>query len=141
MKAGNFQPSTNLLLLIFTLAEPFEHGEPGLFGVRDGQRLELVRRIEGGNDLAHRLFAGRTFRQLRRAQRPAQGELTAAHLAFAFAQLVFVKRHDFDSTKIQNQFCRKLQTFQGSWKTVPLVIVNPSCQLRLGNLQSESSTA
>jgi len=90
----NFQPATGSLLLIFTFAEPFEHGEPGFFGVGDGERLELVRRAESGKDFAHRLFASRTFRQLRRAQRPAQGELAAAHLALALAQLVFVKRHE-----------------------------------------------
>jgi hypothetical protein len=52
-----------------------------------------VRRAEAGNDLAHRLFARRTLCQLRHAQRPAQREFPAAHLALAFAQLVFVKRH------------------------------------------------
>ena len=93
MKSGNFQPSINSLLLIFAFAEPFKHGEPGLFRVRDGQRLELVGRIEGGNDFAHRLFAGRTFRQFRRAQWPTQGEFSAADLALAFAQFVFVERH------------------------------------------------
>jgi len=87
------RPQPLSLLLIFALAQPFEHGKSGLFGVGDGQRLELVRRAESGKDFAHGLFAGRAFRQLGRAQRPAQGEPPAAHLALAFTQLVFVKRH------------------------------------------------
>jgi len=89
----------NLLLFIFSFAQPFEHGETSLFGVRNGERLEFVRSIEGGKDLVHRLFAGWTLRQLRRAQWPAQGEFAAAHLALAFTQLIFIKRHtsNFDS--------------------------------------------
>lgn len=87
------QPITNSLPFIFAFADLFEHGEPGLFGVRNGQRLELGRRVETGNDFAHRLFAGRAFGQLRRAQRPAQREPPAAHLALASTQLVLVKRH------------------------------------------------
>jgi hypothetical protein len=30
------RPSTNSLPLVFALADLFEHGEPGLLGVRDG---------------------------------------------------------------------------------------------------------
>ena len=90
------RPSTNLLSLVFALADLFEHGEPRLLGVRNGQRLELVRRIEGGNDFAHRLFARRTMRQRLGRKRPAQGELSAADLAAAFAQLVFVKGHEMN---------------------------------------------
>ena len=75
----------DLLPLVLALADLFEHGKPGLFGVRNGQRLELVRRIEGGNDLAHRLFARRAMRQRFGRERPAQRELPAAHLALAFA--------------------------------------------------------
>ena len=55
-----------------------------------------MRRIEGGNNLAHRLFARRTLLQFRRAHRPAQSELAAADLAAAFAQLVFVKGHEMN---------------------------------------------
>ena len=97
VKVGIPQPAS--LSLVFALADFFKHGEPGLFRVGDGERLELVRRIEGGNDLAHRLFARRTMRQRLGRQRAAQGELAAAHLAVAFAQFVFVKRHEmnFDS--------------------------------------------
>ena len=88
----NFQPTS--LPFVFALAEALEHGEPGLFGVGDGQRLEFLRRIEGGNDFAHRLFTGRTLLQLRRADRSPQGELPAANLTLALAKLVFVKRHE-----------------------------------------------
>ena len=91
MQPLNSQPV--LLPLVFALADLFEHGEPGLLGVRDGERLELVRRIERGNDFAHRLLARRTMRQRLGRKRPAQGEFPAAHLAVAFAQLVFVKGH------------------------------------------------
>ncbi len=97
VKAGSPQPAS--LSLVFALADFFKHGEPGLFRVGDGKRLELVRRIEGGNDFVHRLFARRTMRQRLGRKRPAQREFPAAHLAVAFAQLVFVKRHEmnFDS--------------------------------------------
>jgi hypothetical protein len=88
------QPITNSLSFILALADFFEHGESGLFGVRNGQRLELMRRVEAGDDFAHRLFARRTFGQFWRAQRPPQREPSAAHLALAFTQLVLVKRHD-----------------------------------------------
>src|SRR5208282_536252 len=88
-----FRLSTALLPFVFALADLFKHGETGLFRVGDGQRLELVRRIEGGNDFAHRLFARRTMRQRLGRKRPAQREFPAAYLAVAFAQLVFVKRH------------------------------------------------
>lgn len=60
---STFSPQPASLPLVFALADFFEHGESGLFRVGDGQRLELVRRIEGGNDFAHRLFARRTMRQ------------------------------------------------------------------------------
>jgi hypothetical protein len=90
---STFSPQPTSLPFVFALADFFQHGEPGLFRVRDGQRLELVRRIEGGNDFAHRLFARRTMRQRLGRERPAQGELAAANHAVAFAKLVFVKRH------------------------------------------------
>ena len=89
--------STALLPFVFALADFFKHGKPGLFRVGDGQRLEFVRRIEGGNDLAHRLFARRTMRQRLGRKRSAQRELAAADLAVAFAQFVFVKRHELIS--------------------------------------------
>ena len=97
VKVGIPQPAS--LSLVFALADFFKHGEPGLFRVGDGERLELVRRIEGGDDFAHRLPARGTMRQRLGRQRAAQGELAAAHLAVAFAQFVFVKRHEmnFDS--------------------------------------------
>ena len=87
----NFQPIS--LPFVFALADFFQHGEPGLFSVGDGERLELVRRIEGGNDFAHRLFARRTMDQRLGRERPSQGEFSTADPAVAFAQLVFVKRH------------------------------------------------
>ena len=92
MKAGSPQPAS--LSLVFALADFFKHGEPGLFRVGDGERLELVRRIEGGNDFAHRLFARRTMRQRPGRKRPAQREFPAADLAAALAQFVFVKGHN-----------------------------------------------
>src|SRR5439155_859539 len=66
------------LSLIFPFIEPLEHGEAGLFGVADGERLELDGRTEGGDDFAHRFLARRALSQLRRAERPAQSELAAA---------------------------------------------------------------
>jgi len=103
----NSQPG--LLPFVFALAETLEHGEPGLFRVRDGERFELVRRIEGGNDFAHRLFARRTMRQRLGRKRPAQREFPAAGLAAAFAQLVFVKRHKLTTAKSIEIFpCRRI---------------------------------
>ena len=91
---GDSNPQPASLPLVFTLAETLEHSEPGLLGVRNGQRLELVRRIEGGNDFAHRLFARRTMRQRFGRKWPAQREFPAADLAAALAQFVFVKGHN-----------------------------------------------
>jgi hypothetical protein len=85
-----------LLPLIFALADLLEHGEAGFFRVRDGERLELVRRTETGKDFAHRLFARRTIRERLGRKRAVQGEFSAAHLAVAFAQFVFVKRHEMN---------------------------------------------
>jgi len=91
---SNPKPSTRASLpLVFALADLFKHGEPGLFRVGDGERLELVRRIEGGNDFAHRLFAGGTMRQRLGRKRTAQGEFSPADFAVAFAQFIFVKWH------------------------------------------------
>lgn len=67
--------------------------EAGLLRVRDGQGLELVRRTEGGDDLAHRLLARRAVRERLGRERPVQGEFPAADLAVALAQFVFVKWH------------------------------------------------
>ncbi len=53
-----------------------------------------MRRTKIGEQLADRFFAGRTFGQLRRAERSAQREFSSAHHAPAFAQFVFVSRHD-----------------------------------------------
>lgn len=86
-----------LLPLVFALADFFEHGEPGLFCVRDGQRLEFVRRTETGKNFAHRLFARRTIRERLGRERTVQGEFPAADLAVAFAQFVFVKGHEIFS--------------------------------------------
>ena len=85
----------NLLPLVFALAEAFIDLESGFLCVRDGQRLELVRRAEAGDDLAHRLLARRAFRQRRGGQRAVQRECPAARLALALANFVFVKRHKF----------------------------------------------
>lgn len=81
------------LPLIFAFAKSFIDLEAGLFRVRDGERLELVRRTEIGKDFAHRLFARRTIRERLGRERTVQGEFPAADLAVAFAQFVFVEGH------------------------------------------------
>ena len=93
LRGSTFSPPPASLSLVFALADFFKHGEPGLFRVGDGERLELVRRIEGGNDFAHRLFARRTMRQRLGRKRTVQSEFATAHLAVTFAQFVFVKGH------------------------------------------------
>src|ERR1044071_1827513 len=86
------QPATSLPLVL-ALAQPFENGEPCFFGVGNGDRFQFRWRIEAGDDLAYRLFAGRTLGQWGRAQGPPQSELAAADLALAVAQFVFVDGH------------------------------------------------
>src|ERR1051325_3626334 len=86
------QPATSLPLVL-ALAQPFENGEPCFFGVGNGDRFQFRWRIEAGDDLAYRLFAGRTLGQWGRAQGPPQSELAAADLALAVAQFVFVEGH------------------------------------------------
>jgi hypothetical protein len=81
------------LPFVFALAEFFIDLEAGFLGVREGDRLELVRRTEIGNDFAHRLPARGAVRERLGRKRTVQGELPAANLAVAFAQFVFVKRH------------------------------------------------
>jgi hypothetical protein len=81
------------LSLVFAFVHAFQHGEPGFFGVRDGQGLELEGRIEGGNNLANRFFAGGTVGQRRGGKRPAQREFPAADRTGAIAQFVLVNRH------------------------------------------------
>lgn len=49
-----------LLLLVFAFAEAFKHGETGFFSVGHGERLELDRGTETGNEFANRFFAGGT---------------------------------------------------------------------------------
>ena len=88
--------SRKLLFFIFTFAHLFEHGEACFLGVGNGQWLEFVRRAERRNDFAHRLFAGRTFFQRRRGQRPVQREFAAANHAIAFAQFILIKRHEIN---------------------------------------------
>ena len=84
------------LPFVFALADFFEDGEPGLFRVRDGERLELVRRTEIGKDFAHRLAARGTIRERFGRERTVQREFPAADFAVAFAKFVFVKRHEMN---------------------------------------------
>jgi hypothetical protein len=81
----SLNPESILLPLVFALAEFFIDLKAGLLRVREGDRLELVRRAEAGDDFAHRLFTRRTMREWLGRQRPVQGELPAADLAVAFA--------------------------------------------------------
>lgn len=81
------------LSFVFALAEAFINFETGFLRVGDGKRLELVRRAEGRENLAHRLFARRTFRQWFGRKRAVQRERPATDLALALADFVFVKRH------------------------------------------------
>ena len=103
------------LPLVFTLANFFKHSEACLFCVRNGKRLQLVRRAEAGNNLAHGLPATRALRQLRRAQWPPKGEPPSAYFALSPAQFVFIERHKFNfvrpalcvepfSTRISSRF-------------------------------------
>lgn len=87
-------PGFSSLPFIFALADFFEHGETRLFRVREGHRLELLRRTETGDDFADRLFAGRTIRKWSGGKGTVQREFSAADLAAAFAQFIFVKRHE-----------------------------------------------
>jgi len=87
----NFQPTS--LPLIFALVHFFEHGEPGVF--RAG-KIVSFQRIEFGKDFAHRLFARGAIRERLGRERTVQGEFPAADLAVAFAQFVFVKRHEMN---------------------------------------------
>src|SRR6266536_1052095 len=78
------QPTTcTSLPFVFTFAKPLQDREAGPLGVGNRERLQLGWRMECGDDLAHGLFAGRALSQRRGAQRPAQREGAAAHLAFA----------------------------------------------------------
>ena len=79
--------------LKITLAEALVNLESQLLGVGDGQRLELHRLTEIGDDLAHRFLAGWAMGERLGRQWPAQGEFAPAHLAVAFAEFVFVKGH------------------------------------------------
>ena len=82
-----------LLPLVFALAQTLEHGKTGFFGVGDGHGFELMGGAEVGNELPHRLFAGRAMRERLGRQRAVQREPAAADLALAFTKLVFVERH------------------------------------------------
>jgi hypothetical protein len=91
-KALDSRPSTlgQSLFLVFTLAEFFEHGEARVFRARNVAAFE---RIERGKDFAHRLAARRTICERLGRERTVQREFSAADLAAAFAQFIFVKRH------------------------------------------------
>jgi hypothetical protein len=93
---STFNSQPILLPLIFALADFFEHGETGLFRVRDGQRLKLVWRTEIGKDFEHRLFACRTICERLGRKWTVQREFPAADLAVAFTQFVFVERHELN---------------------------------------------
>ena len=99
---STFNSQPILLPLVFALAEFFIDLEAGFLRVREGDRLELLRRAEAGDDFAHRLFARRAMRERLGRQRPVQGEFPAADLAVAFAQFVFVKWHEL---KFEFRFC------------------------------------
>ena len=73
------------LTLVFSLIEPFEHREAGLFGVRHRKRFQFDWGVEGREDLAHGFFAGRTIGQRLGGKRAAQGEFSTAHGAIAFS--------------------------------------------------------
>jgi hypothetical protein len=93
-----FQPSTLSpqpvsLPFIFALADFLENGETRLFRIRKGDRLELLRGTETGNDFTNRFFARGAIRQRLGRKRTVQGEFPATHLAIAFAQFIFVNRH------------------------------------------------
>jgi len=81
------------LPLIFALVEAFEDSEAGFFGIRDGEWLEFVRGGEAGNDLAHRLLAGRAVREGLGGERAVQSELAATGPALALTEFIFVKGH------------------------------------------------
>ena len=90
------------LPLVFALFDFFEDGKARFFGIRNGQRLELVRRAEAGNNFANGLFARRALGQFRRAQGPLQRELAAADRASALAQFIFVKWHQNNVQRVSS---------------------------------------
>ena len=95
--------SEGLLPFVFAFAHLFEHGEAGFLRVGDGERLELFRRTERGENLAHRLLARRAIRQRLGGQWAVQGEFSTAHLAVTFAQFVFVNRHSTNPVRNLSQ--------------------------------------
>ena len=96
MKERLLASGFSLLPFVFALAELFIDLKAGFLRVRKGDRLELLRRAEAGNDFAHRLFARRAIRERFGRQRTVQSEFPAADLAVAVTQFVFVKRHELN---------------------------------------------
>jgi hypothetical protein len=94
-KDVRLQAGMGSLAFVFAFAEPFEDGEPGLLGVRDGQRFELGRRMELGDYFADRFLAERTLGEGRGVERTAEGELATADGTVAVAQFVFVEWHGY----------------------------------------------
>ena len=86
------------LPFVFSFAEFFVNSEPGFFRVGDGEWLEFDGRMESGEHFPHGFFAGGAVRQRLCRKRAVQREFSAAYLAIAFAQFIFVNRH----TKISN---------------------------------------
>src|SRR5688572_471672 len=84
---------TASLPLVLAFAYSLQNCEPGIFRIRNRQRLELGGRIDLRNDFADRFAAKRALGQRRAAGRSPQAELTAANLAVAVTKLVFVNPH------------------------------------------------
>ncbi len=82
--------------LVFAFTYTFEDGEPGIFGVGNGEGLEFGGGIELGDDLADRTFAEGTLGDWGGIDGAAQREGSRADFAFtlAIADFVFVEGHE-----------------------------------------------
>jgi hypothetical protein len=84
-----------LLSFVFAFINAFEDGEPGIFGIGDGERFEFGGGIELGYELADGSFAEGTLGDRGCVDGAAQGEGAAAYFAVALvvADFVFVEGH------------------------------------------------
>ena len=102
------------LPLVFAFAELLVNFESSAFRARKLASLPLLR-VERGKNFTDWLFARGTLFEFRRAQWPAQRELSAAHFAIAFAQFVFVERHRGKFTARLKTYNKRCQNKSPDW--------------------------